>query len=90
MLGVTIMELKVSPKVVSQSGEKRFENTGSSRSSNTDLQANRKELKRQMSLYSDDKKNKTQDMREIISANDSCWSARGGREGWGKRRKGRV
>jgi hypothetical protein len=46
MLGVTIMELKVSPKVVSQSGEKRFENTGSSRSSNTDLQANKKGEKR--------------------------------------------
>ena len=37
MLSVTMMELNVSPKVVSQSGEKRLENTGSSRSSNTDL-----------------------------------------------------
>ena len=34
---LTITPLKVSPKAVSQSGENRFENTGSSRSSSTDL-----------------------------------------------------
>ena len=47
-------------------------------------------FKRQMSLYSDDKKDKMQDMREIISANDSCWSARGGREGWGRDEEEKV
>ena len=35
----TMTELRVSPKGVSHSAEKRFENTGSSRSSNTDLKA---------------------------------------------------
>lgn len=51
MLCVTIIELKVSPKVVSQSGEKRFENTGSSRSSKTDLQLKRQERVRTEGMF---------------------------------------
>ena len=37
MFSLTITELSVSPKVVSHSAENKFENTGPSRSSNTDL-----------------------------------------------------
>jgi hypothetical protein len=36
-------ELRVSPNGVSHSAEKRFENTGSSRSSNTDLEGRGRE-----------------------------------------------
>jgi hypothetical protein len=40
-------ELRVSPNGVSHSAEKRFENTGSSRSSSTDLEGESEEVERQ-------------------------------------------
>ena len=40
-------ELRVSPNGVSHSAEKRFEKTGSSRSSNTDLEGRERERERE-------------------------------------------